>query len=112
MQKENFEIVQIIGTKNAITHNFGLKVYDVLFPLLQSGVSVNLSFKGIKNVSSGFCNASIGKLFAEIPSTKELLSFTDISNSIWQDKISEAIALVSNPDLLTINDSAISELFK
>jgi hypothetical protein len=111
MQKSLVQINQIIGSQNAITHNFGLKVYEFVLPLLSTGNFVELSFSGIKNVSSGFCNASIGKLFSDISNAKSLLSFSDISNPLWYEKIEEAIKLISDPVLLEINDSAISELF-
>lgn len=104
-------ISEIINTKNAILHKFGLEVYSIVKPYLESNKEVCISFKGLKNITSGFCNASVGKLFLEFKNAKELLSFEGIeSNTLWNEKVQSAILLANNPKEIEIRNNAISEL--
>ena len=109
---EKLIIKDIIGTQNAILHKFGLQVFNSASQFISKDSPIILSFNGLKNITSAFCNASIGKLYLDFPKTKELLYIEGVEeNSIWQDKINDAINLATNPDLLKINESCIDELF-
>lgn len=105
------QIVDIINSKNAITHSFGLQVFEQVLPLLKNGVSVILSFAGLRNVTSGFVNASVGKLYLEIGNASDLLVFEGLDEKeIWKEKVNSAILLASNPEKISIQNNAISEL--
>ena len=107
------KIIDIIGSKNAVTHSFGLKVFEVVSQYLAKNEKVCLSFLEVKNITSGFCNASVGKLYLEFPkNASTLLTFSGISKEIWKEKIDSSINLASSSQLLSINDTAINELFQ
>ena len=106
-------IRDIIKTRNAILHKFGLEVYSKVKALIASGEKVTLSFDGLKNVTSGFCNASVGRIYAEYTNANELLFLDGIDqNPIWKEKIDNAIALAKKPDIIDKRNNAISELLK
>jgi hypothetical protein len=108
---EELKIIDIINSQNAILHDFGIKVYDRIKHYLQKKQKVLLSFEGLKNVTSGFCNASIGKLYLQFPEAEELIQFKGLENhSIWQEKVNSAINLAKNPKKITLQNNAISEL--
>ena len=108
---QEIKILDVIKTRNAILHDFGIKVFNVIKPILESNEEVCISFNGLKNVTSGFCNASIGKLFLEIEQAGKLIKIKGLEgHDIWQDKVSDAINLAKNPERLRILNDAISEL--
>lgn len=108
---EELKIIEIINSPNAILHDFGIQVYERTKLFLQENQTVLLSFEGLKNVTSGFCNASIGKLYLDFPKAEGLLQIQGLEkHSIWQEKVSSAIDLAKNPKKITIQNNAISEL--
>lgn len=104
-------IIDIIKTPNAIIHKYGISIYNIIKPYLEKNEQVTLSFKGLKNVTSGFCNASIGKLYSEFPKAKDLLHLSSLENYLWKEKVESAISLAKNPYVSEIYTSAISEPF-
>lgn len=109
---KKLRIIDIIGTPNAILHKFGIQVFESISPFLQSNQEVTLSFEGLKNVTSGFCNASIGKAYLDFSDTGKLLAIEGVGNyPIWQEKINDAIILALDPEKIILQDKAISELF-
>jgi hypothetical protein len=106
---KEIQIIDIINTRNAILHEFGIRVYEAAKPYLEANQSILLSFEGLKNVTSGFCNASIGKLYLEYPDAIINLKGVE-GHSIWNDKINDAIMLAKNPEIATIQNNAISDL--
>ncbi|NCA75038.1 MAG: DUF4325 domain-containing protein [Alphaproteobacteria bacterium] len=105
-------ITDIIGTQNAILHKFGLQVFEVIKPYISSNQPITLSFEGLRNITSGFCNASIGKAFLELSQTAKLLTISGIDNHPnWQETIQDSIALATTPDKIKFQEEAISELF-
>lgn len=107
------QIHQLIGTPNAIIQKFGLQVFDEASKHLSKGEEVVLSFHDLRNATTGFFNASIGNIYKNFPDTVEhLLKLEGIdSNSDWQEKIDEAIALVRDPAKAKALDQAIAALF-
>ena len=87
---KTIKIINIIKTPNAILHKFGLEVFFKLKTLLKNEQKIILSFDGLKNVTSGFCNASIGNVYLEFENANEFLTIENI-NPIWQKKIQDAI---------------------
>ena len=108
---EEIKIFEIIKTKDAILHEFGIQVYERVKPLLEANKEVCLSFEGLKNVTSGFSNASIGKLYLDFKNTGDLIQLKGLEeHTIWKEKVSNAIALAKNPKKIEIQNKAISEL--
>jgi hypothetical protein len=106
------KILDIINTPNAILHEFGLKVYDQAKPALIRGEEVKLSFENLRNVTSLFCNASIGKLYMEFPDkAPNLLKVENITNEYWWESIGEAIELAQDLKRSNARKEAISDLF-
>lgn len=104
-------ILEIIGTRNAILHEFGIKVYKIAKSFLESNEPVCISFFGLKNVTSGFCNASVGKLYLEFPNAESLVHLKGLEGQrIWTVKVKDAIMLAKNPEKARIQNNAISEL--
>ena len=107
-----YRIVDIIGTQNAIIQDFGLIVYEKVKIHLMNNEEVILSFDEIRNITSGFCNASIGNIYRVFPNTaKYLLKLEDITSSNVNLKINEAIRLSADKEKIENQDSAITELF-
>jgi hypothetical protein len=102
-----------IGTPNAIIQKFGEIVYKEAYPYISKNTSVTFDFQGVKNLTSGFCNASIGRLFLEFPSTADnLLHFSNLdNNSLWKEKVDDSIRLAKNPEESRLYDSALASLF-
>lgn len=44
------------------TNDQGMKIYDLLSPMIRQGVSVDLDFFGVSNVTSSFVNSSLVQL--------------------------------------------------
>ena len=105
------KIIDIIGTPNAILHNFGLKIYEVLKPYFTQNIPVTLSFDSLRNVTSGFCNASIGKIYSEYKNASSLLFIVGAEkNPIWKEKIQDSINLATHPAKVKSFDEAVSDL--
>jgi hypothetical protein len=105
------KIIDIINTPNAILHSFGLKVFEVASESISKNQSVVISFQGLKNITSAFCNASIGKLYLSFPKTSELLFFEGLeNNTLWKEKVQSSIELALNPEKREQQNQAISDL--
>lgn len=113
MSQVRINIVDIIGTSNAIIQKFGNQIFDAAFPLLASGNSIVLDFSGVSNLTSGFCNASIGQLYSKLPliSSENIIIENIDQSSIWYEKIQDSIILAQNPEKAVIIDNAILALF-
>lgn len=106
-------IIDIIGSKNAVTHGFGVKVFEAASKFLANGDKVCLSFQGVRNVTSGFANASIGKIYTEFQNASSLLVIEGTEGrSIWSEKIENAKRLGSNPQIAKVQNNAISDLLQ
>ena len=104
----------IIQSTVAISNLLGLKVYETLQQNINNGVKTTLSFEGIENLSTAFCNASIGKLcmqfgLQKVDSLLELTGFNN--NEVWLEKIRNAKILGGNENLRKADQENISELF-
>lgn len=104
----------IIQSTVAISNLLGLQVYESLKKNISGGTKTTLSFEGIENLSTAFCNASIGKLCMEFGLQKvdSLLELTGLSdNEVWLEKIRNAKILGGNESLRKADQENISELF-
>lgn len=108
---KELKIIEVINTQNAILHEFGLQVFDRVKPLIEANEKVLISFEGLKNVTSGFCNASIGKLYLEFKNADKFIHLIGLEgHPIWQEKVNSAIVLAKKPDLIDRQNNAIAEL--
>jgi len=110
---KNISVIEIIGTPNAIIQAFGINVYNGILPFVKNNIDIVIDFNGISNVTSGFCNASIGKLYSDFPNyAKSKIKIKGLSNNpIAIEKIQYSIDLASNPEKSKLNNDIISELF-
>ena len=110
---KNISIINIIGTSNAIIQAFGINVYNEILPYVNKNEDITIDFTGISNITSGFCNASIGKLYLDFPNYSpariKIIGLTD--NHIAIEKIQSAIDLATKPELSALNNKIISDLF-
>ncbi len=113
MKPFQINVVELLNSPNAILHKFGLQLYQAVEPHLASGQNVIIDFSGMRNATTGFFHASVGKLYQEFSDQFDtLVEVKGIEqNSDWLDKFNNAINLVKNPDKANEIDSAIAELF-
>jgi hypothetical protein len=64
MECHKVVVSKLIGSY-AITLEDGETIYSVIYPLLQSGNTVELDFQDVEIFASPFFNAAIGRLLAE-----------------------------------------------
>ena len=78
---EKINIVSTIGNNICVAAEDGQKVYDAIFKGLQEGKNIEISFKGIEDLTSLFLNAAIGQLYNEFEDDelKKRLSVIDTS---------------------------------
>ncbi|TKC00167.1 STAS-like domain-containing protein [Pedobacter cryophilus] len=113
MSQVRINIVDIIGTSNAIIQKFGNQIFEVASSYLNAGSSIVLDFHSISNLTSGFCNASIGQLYTKYPSiaSANIVIENIDQSSVWYEKIQDSIVLAQNPEKAVIIDNAILALF-
>lgn len=108
-------IREIINTPNAIIQKFGIQVFNEVSKAIKNNPTqtIELSFEGLKNITTGFCNAAIGNLYQEFgKSLDEKLIISGIEkNKEWQRRINNAKELALNPNKAREIDAAIAELF-
>ena len=109
-------ILSTIGTPNAIIQKFGLLVFNKVSELIDEAEQqvIELSFEGLENITTGFCNASIGNLYKKygliLDSKIEFTGFE--SNEHWKERVKDAKALALNPELESELDKEIEKLFE
>jgi len=107
------KVLDIIKTKNAILHKFGLQVYEHVKPYLQNNQKISLSFEGIDKITSGFSNASVGRLFMDYPNAGNLIELEGLKHidPAYRDKIKDAINLAKDENnKIKLKNKAISDL--
>jgi hypothetical protein len=108
------KILEVIGTPNAILHRHGLLVFEKSAFFLSANEQFTLSFEGLKNITSGFCNASVGKLVTAFgDKLGRLMVIKGLDHKLdWMEKIEEAIQLAKDPARMKRQNDAIAELFE
>ena len=78
---ENINIVSTIGNNICVAPEDGEKVYQKIREALREEKNVEISFKGIEDLTSLFLNIAIGQLYKEFEDDelKKRLSVTDAS---------------------------------
>lgn len=110
---KELRIIDIIGSPNAILHKFGMAVFTEVKQYLDKGETVQLSFEGLKGLTTAFCHASIGNIYEAFgQQTPNIFQYTGINgHKIWEDKIREAIEFAQNPPKREFQQQLINELF-
>lgn len=78
---EKIDIVSIIENDICVSAEDGEKVYRLILEALHQGKNIEISFKGIEDLTSLFLNAAIGQLYNEFEDDelKKRLSVIDAS---------------------------------
>jgi hypothetical protein len=106
------KVLDIIETPNAILQKFGWQVYDFLSDKIENGQTIELSFEGLSNLTSSFCNASIGKLYTQYGETlEEKFKIIGITDEYWQERIEESKLLALNPEKAKELSHIVADLF-
>jgi hypothetical protein len=110
---EAVKVVDIIGTQTAVSPRTGLKAYDYVSTLINSGKAVEVTFDGVEDLTSAFCNAFIGKLYMNHSPEllQETLKLSGVEEShIWFKKIQNAILLGTNENARTLHNENLAEV--
>jgi len=103
----------IILSNSAISVKKAALAYNFVTESLQKGGHIEISFDGIEDFTSAFANAFIGKLYMNFdPSIlNAVLSFVAIDkDSVWYNKIENAIRFGSNENLRNYHQNNLSDL--
>jgi hypothetical protein len=106
-------VKDIISSTVAISNTAGLKAFDTVQKYVSSGQEVILSFAGIENLTSAFCNAVVGKLYMQFGEKHidSLVKFADVDNEVWQEKIRTAKILGVDEKFRNADQENLSQLF-
>jgi STAS-like domain of unknown function (DUF4325) len=110
---EAIKLIDIIKSEFATSPKKGLLAYDFVADIISSNKDVLVSFDGIEDCTTAFCNAFIGKIYMDfdIEKINTLLHIKDLpSNSIWEKKIKNAILLGSNENARAERIANLEEL--
>lgn len=106
-------LTEIIESTAAISPRTGQKAYDFVSSYLRDSKPITISFKGITDCTSAFCNTFIGKLYMHFPISQvdSLLHIIGLEgNNLWDKKIQNARLLGTNENVRTIRKSNIEDL--
>ena len=108
---DNIKIIDIISSTEAISPISAQKVLDILIQYIEKNKPVSLSFEGIEDCVTAFCNASIGKLYMTYPSgvLDNIISYSNI-DPVWKIKMDRARKLGIDAKLRTAHQDSLTEL--
>lgn len=107
------KIIDIIGSSTAVSPRLGIKTYEYLVDTAGSDFSIEVSFEGVEDLTSAFCNAFIGKLYMNFPPDilKSNFKISGIDEDhIWFKKVNNAILLGTNENVRTLHNSNLAEV--
>ena len=110
----NLIIKEIIGSSNAILRSSGASLYEIILSEIKINNKVVIDFTDIENLTSGFCNASFGKLAMELKNVKESIILQNIGSNIFEQKINNSLNHSNHNDTkndFKSTDDAILDLF-
>lgn len=104
---------EIIGSSSAISPRTGQKAYSFVATFIEKDKGITISFVGITECTSAFCNSFVGKLYmnydpAKLDSLLKIIGFE--TNPIWENKIHNARLLGSNENVRNVRQANIDEL--
>ena len=73
-------VFEVVGGSLCVAAEDGEAVYEQIAKALERGVSIDLSFRNVENLTSAFLNAAIGQLYGKFPAEviKAHLSVSDM----------------------------------
>jgi hypothetical protein len=107
------KLINIISTTSAISPRKGKLAYDYVLDQVASSKPVTISFEGVTECTSSFCNSFIGKLYMTLNPEQldELLSIVGLEeDSIWLKKIYNAKLLGLNENLRANRKANLNDL--
>lgn len=109
---DRMRVIDIIGTKVAISPRMGLVAYNYIADEVRKNHAVLVSFEGIQDLTSAFCNAFIGKLYMDFgKGLQQTLLINDVDSEIWNNKIQSSIMLGSNEHERNLHNSSLGDIF-
>lgn len=106
-------LVEIIESTAAISPRTGQKAYDFVASFLKDSKPVTISFDGVTDCTSAFCNSFIGKLYMNFSPEQvdSLLKLDGLSgHELWNKKVHNAKLLGTNENVRTVRKSNIDDL--
>ena len=102
-----------IGSNGVLLEDYlGEEIFHIIYDGFSKYENIELSFKGVKHVTTAFLSASIGNIYLKYPKkAAEKLSFSDISNPLIKHKIEAVIDRALNPkEYNKLVDNALADL--
>jgi len=109
----DMKLKDIIHSVSAISPQKGLVAYEFVSNHLKSSKDVEISFEGIEDCTSAFCNSFVGKLYMTFDTklVDSKLHLTDIDkDNIWFKKLETAKLLGTNENIRQVRQSSIEDL--
>jgi hypothetical protein len=110
---EAIKLIDIIKSEFATSPKKGLLAYDFVADIISLNKEIIISFDGVEDCTTAFCNAFIGKIYMDFDVEKinALLHIQDLpNNGIWEKKIKNAILLGSNENARAERIANLEEL--
>lgn len=111
-ETKKLNIVEIIGTPNAILAYFGNQVYEKSKEILHAGYNVEIDFENVNCASSSFFRRLFGQLYDDYQTRyKELVSVANMDrNDNWTIKYDDAILWIDKPEIAKANYDAVMDI--
>lgn len=106
-------LTEIIESTIAISPRTGQKAYDFVSSYIRDSKPITISFNGITDLTSAFCNTFIGKLYMNFPSSQvdSLLFLVGLEeNGLWIKKVNNAKLLGTNENIRSVRKTNIEDL--
>lgn len=113
MNMEAVKLIDIIHSKSAVSPRTAILAYDYAASKLSEKTSLQISFEGIEDLTSAFCNAFIGKLYMNFDPAilnSELLLTNISADHIWMRKIESAINLGTNENARNLHKDNLEDV--
>ena len=79
-------VFEVVGSALCVASDDGQKVHDQIAAALREGQKVQLSFLGVKSLTSAFLNAAVGQLYSKF-SEDEVKNGLLVSDDIEQEDL-------------------------
>lgn len=112
METATIVVKDVLGSNNAILHSMGHKLYNALDEQFTHNSKVIVDFKGINNLTTGFCNSSFGQLFRNNSIERYSLIIRGLDNTIMKNKVEDSIELGTSSSSAQKQNDALLSLFE
>ena len=110
---EAVKVVDIINSKSAVSPRAGIKAYDFIADRLSQNRQLVVSFDGVEDLTSAFCNSFIGKLYMNFDPEvlNSSIQFSGVEQDhVWHKKIQNAILLGTNENARTLHKENLADV--